>query len=230
MIPSPRPRSTRQALAGLQYALGTVAPPNPLVLAWRWRYELMLGIALPVGLVVLGGIPVMLGTVAALAVLIGAALLWAPARRYLIARAWCIITPHRVRVGCAQAWIHSRRGKIPIVLLTTRQPFGERVHLWCRAGTSAIDFTSARPLLIAALWARDIDVTGNEQYPQLIILDVIRHLPPEQPDNLQPNQPPGIEPDYLNTYVPLPRTSADGIDGPRTHPDPPSRQDLGPAA
>ena len=79
---------------------------------------------MPVALVVLGGIPVMLATLGALLVLIGAALAWPPARRHLIARAWCVITPHRVRVGCAQAWIHSRRGKIPIVLLTTRQPLG----------------------------------------------------------------------------------------------------------
>ena len=168
MFPSPRPTSTRQALAGLQYALGTVAPPNPLVLFWRWRYEAILGIGIPVALIVLGGIPVMLVTLAALAVPTVAALFWVPARRYLIARAWCIITPHRVRTGCAQAWIHSRYGKIPIILLTTRQPFGERVHLWCRAGTSAIDFTSARVLLMAACWASDIHVTSSLRYPQLI--------------------------------------------------------------
>ena len=106
-----------------------------------------MGIGLPATLIVLGDIPVMLAAYAALAVLVSAALIWAPARRLLLARAWCIITPHRVRVGCAQASIHSRRGKIPIVLLTTRQPFGERVRLRCRAGTSAIDFTSAQPLL-----------------------------------------------------------------------------------
>jgi hypothetical protein len=91
--------------------------------------------------------------------LIAAAALWPPARQQLIARAWCIITPHRVRTGCAEAWIHSRRGKLPMVLLTTQQPFGERVHLWCRAGTSALDFESARPTLISACWARDIQVT-----------------------------------------------------------------------
>src|SRR5579859_4563237 len=168
MIPSPRPRSTRQALAGLQYALGTVAPPNPLVLFWRWRYELVLGIGLPAALIVLGGLSVALITLAALSVLVGAALLWASARRYLLARAWCVITPHRVRTGCAQAWIHSRDGKLPIVLLTTRQPFGERVYLWCRAGTSAIDFTSASLLLMTACWARDIRVAASRRYPQLI--------------------------------------------------------------
>jgi hypothetical protein len=224
MIPSPRPRSTRQALAGLQYALGTVAPPNPLVFAWRWRYELILGIGLPAALVLLGGIPVMLGTLAAMAVLAGAALLYAPARRYLVARAWCVITPHRVRVGCAQAWIHSRRGKIPVVLLTTRQLFGERVHLWCRAGTSVFDFTSAQPLLAAACWARDIGVSSSERFAQLMTLDVIRHLPPgqSQQDNIQPSRP--------TVHVPVPGTSPDGTDGPRTPPDPSSRRDLGPAA
>ena len=130
MMPSPHPRSTRQALSTLQYGLGTVAPPNPLVFCWRWRYELILGIGLPAALIVLDGVPVMLGALAAMEVLAVAALVWAPTR-HLIVRAWRIITPHRVRVGCAQVWIHSRRDKIPAVL-TTRQPFAERVQLWCR--------------------------------------------------------------------------------------------------
>jgi hypothetical protein len=222
MIPSPRPRSTRQALAGLQYALSTVAPPNPLVLFWRWRYELIFGIGLPAALIVLGGLPIMLATYAALAVLVGAALLWAPWRRHLIARAWCIITPHRVRVGCAQAWIHSRYGKIPIVLLTTRQPFGERVHIWCRAGTSAIDFTSARQLMTTACWARDIQVTDNERYAQLITLDVIRRFLPDQPGD--------TELDYRTWQVPGPPTPPNNTDGQRTPPTWPNRRDVGPAA
>jgi hypothetical protein len=39
MMLSPHPRSPRQALAGLQYALGAVVPPNPLVFTWRWRWN-----------------------------------------------------------------------------------------------------------------------------------------------------------------------------------------------
>jgi len=222
MIPSPRPRSTRQALAGLQYALSAVTLPNPLVLFWRWRYELVFGIGLPAALTVLGGLPVMLGTLATLAALVGAALLWPPTRRLLIARAWCIITPHRVRVGCVQAWIHSRYGKIPIVLLTTRQPFGERVHIWCRAGTSAIDFTSARLLLTTACWARDIQVRGNERYVQLITLDVIRRFPPGQPGD--------AELGYRTGQVSGPRTPLDNTDGPQMPPTWPNRRDVGPAA
>ena len=230
MIPSPRPRSTRQALAGLQYALSVVAKPNPPVLFWRWRYELILGIGLPGALIVLGGLSVMLITLGVLVLLAGAALLWAPARRHLLARVWCIITPHRVRTGCAQGWIHSRYGKIPIVLLTTREPFGERVHLWCRAGTSAVDFTSARLLLMTACWARDIRVTASERYPQLIALDIIRHLPPGRPDRLPPVPPDDTELDYLTRHVPAPRTPPDGTNGPQAQPDPPRREDVGPAA
>ena len=104
-------------------------------------------------------------------------------RQFLVARAWCILTPHRVRVGCAQAWIHSRDGKIPAIIRTRHCPFGERVHLWCRAGISAEDLYLARELLAAACWAEDIRVLRHPGYAHLVALDVIRwsHLdaPPD---------------------------------------------------
>ena len=160
----------RQTLARMQFALRTVARPNLIVLVWRWRYELMLAAGVTVGVVTLAGWP-LLGA----AVVIALATIWPASRQPLIARAWCVVTPHRVRTACAQAWIHSRTGKIPIILLTTPQPFGERVRLWCRAGTSAEDFISARQLLVAACWAEDVLVTRSERSAQLVTLDVIRH-------------------------------------------------------
>ena len=80
----------------------------------------------------------------------------------------------RLRVGCAQAWIHSRDGKVPAVLLTWRQPFGERVYLWCRAGTSAEDLSSARGLLAAACWADDVRIARHPRYAHLVSVNVIR--------------------------------------------------------
>jgi hypothetical protein len=181
MIPSPRPGSTRQAYAGMNYAVGTVARANPVVAAWRWRYELAGMAVLAAGWLVLG--PVAMAAVAAglAAALIGTVAYWPQGRAFLAARAWCIITPHRVRVACAQAWIHSRAGKIPVVLLTRRQPFGERVYLWCRAGTSADDLSSARVLLAAACWADDIQVTRSPRYAHLVTVDVIRRARPGGP-------------------------------------------------
>jgi hypothetical protein len=175
-----RLRSVRQARADLQYALGSVSRPNPVVFAWRWRYELALAAGLPVAAIALAarlGTAQALGTILAVSLLAGAATLWPAARHHLVARAWCIITPHRIRSGCAQAWIHSRYGKIPVVLLTTRESFGERVRVWCRAGTSAEDFISARHLLVAACWAEDIQVMRSPRYAQLVTIDVIRRAP-----------------------------------------------------
>jgi len=171
--PPPRLRSRRQALGPVAAALGSVARPNPFVVAWRWRWELMLAAGVPLAAVLIAS------TLGPWALLLGGGLmaavaLWSPTRQSLVAWVWCIITPHRVRTGCAEAWIHSRRGKLPAALRTTRQPFGERVYLWCRAGTSAQDFESARPTLISACWAQDIQVTVSLRHAHLVTLDVIR--------------------------------------------------------
>ena len=46
----------------------------------------------------------------------GAALLcWPPARQQIVAWAWCVITPHRVRAGCVNAWVQTRSGRLPII-------------------------------------------------------------------------------------------------------------------
>jgi hypothetical protein len=180
MMPSPRPRSTRQAQAGLYYAFGTVSRANPIVGAYRWRYELAGPTCLAAEWMALG--PVWPAVTAGLAAwLIAVTACWPRGRRFLAARAWCIVTPHRVRVGCAQAWIHSRNGKIPAVLLTRRKPFGERVYLWCRAGTSADDLLSAQGLLAAACWADGVRVTRHPRYAHLIALDVIRRAVADTP-------------------------------------------------
>jgi hypothetical protein len=176
MMPLDRPRNSRPGQAGLYYEWVTVARANPAVAAWRWRYELGLlsalvvafaGLGLEAGLVAIANTAGLLGMLAAL---------FPALRRHLAARFWCIVTPHRVRAGCVHAWIHSRYGKIPVILLTTRQPFGERVYLWCRAGTTASDFVAARELLATACCADDVRVWRGERHAQLVCLDVIRRL------------------------------------------------------
>ena len=178
-------------MAGLELAVSTVARPNPLVIAWRWRYEIGLGIfmaAAVIGLRSAVGLWWGLTTIAAVSGLTAA---WPAARKRVVIRAWCVITAHRVRTGCAQAWIHSRRGKIPVVLYTTAQPFGERVYLWCRAGVASEDLVAARPLLAAACWADTVHVARHDRFAHLVVLDVIRRpaaLPAEdeRPDVTEP--------------------------------------------
>lgn len=173
-MPAPRPRGTRQARAGREFAIGRVARPGLLTVAWRWRYELLLAVLVSVGaylLVAAVGGPGAIVVAMVIAAIVSVA---PPLRAEVAAFVWLIVTPHRVRTGMAQAWIHSRDGKIPVVFRTTRQPFGERVHVWCRAGTSAEDFVWGRHLIVAACWARDVRVFRSERYAHVVVLDVIR--------------------------------------------------------
>jgi hypothetical protein len=220
MMPSPRPASTRQARAGLEYAIGRVARANPIVAAWRWRYELAAVTGLAVAWLALDT-AVVVWLTAGLAVALAITACFPSGRRFLSARTWCVVTPHRVRAGCAQAWIHSRYGKLPIVVLTRRQPFGERVYLWCRAGTSAADFSSARKLLAAACWAQDVQVSQHARYAHLVALDVIRREPPTE-WNGHPWYDTGTPSGSLT--VPAPREPADDafwLGEPPTHEEPP---------
>jgi hypothetical protein len=180
MMPPSRRARARQTRTGLEYALGTVTRANLIVAAWRWRYELAAaaGLAAPwVALETTAAVALMAGLAAALAL----TACFPTGRRFLAARLWCIVIPHRVRTACAHAWIHSRYGKLPVILLTRSQPRGERVYLWCRAGISAADFSSERELLTAACMATDVQVSRHARYAHLVALDVIRREPRAMP-------------------------------------------------
>jgi hypothetical protein len=185
-------RDTRMT-TDLRRALVPVARPNPLVVAWRWRYELALTAGLIAGLVIpiisVGVLPTIVAVIFITLVL----LLCPPARQFVLDRAWCVITTHRVRTGCAEAMIYSSRGKIPVILWTAHQPYGERVLLWCRAGTCVGDFTASRAMLTSACWAQDVAVLPDPRYPHLVTLDVIRRAPYNHtglPDGDRVTEPP----------------------------------------
>ena len=198
MIPAPYRRHDTRVPTDLRRLI-SVAAPNPLVVAWRWRYEIALVAGLSAGLAAaissFGAVP----TVLAMVVIALTTLCWPPARRFAIDRAWCLITPHRVRAGCAQGLIYSSRGKIPIILWTSHQAFGERVLLWCRAGTSVDDFVSAHAVLTAACWAQDVTVYFDIDHTQLVALDVIRRPPAVLTSDIEEHQPytPSDEPRAL---------------------------------
>lgn len=164
-------------LLAVDRSLVRPARPRPAVVAWRWRYELgtVAALALLWAWAVWAVGPVL--AVLALAVLVAAPASSPPARRWLLDRVWCVITAHRVRVGCTEALVYNRAGKIPMVLATHAVPYGEEVVLWCRAGTSADDLERARPVLAAACWARDVWVAADPQHAHRVTLGVVRRWP-----------------------------------------------------
>jgi hypothetical protein len=184
MIPAPYQYRDSRVPTDLRRLL-SVAAPNLLVAAWRWRYEIALVSGLAAGLAAVissfGAVP----TITAVIVAALAILCWPPARRFAADRAWCIITPHRVRVGCAEGLIYSSQGKIPIILWTSHQAFGERVLLYCRAGTTVDDFVSARTVLATGCWAQDVAIFVDVRHTQLVTLDVIRRRSDDHSEDLE---------------------------------------------
>lgn len=177
----PRQPNDPSVLSSLESALRS-RRPNPFVVIWRWRYELALAAGLPAAAIAIArglGVTWLVGAVLALTAVFGA---WPDGRRLLVKRAWCVVTPHRLRTGCAHSWIQSRSGKLPIILFTTPQPFGERVLLWCVAGISAEDLVAAKDLLIAACWATDMRITRHQRHAHLVVVDVIRQRQTSPPD------------------------------------------------
>jgi hypothetical protein len=173
-------RRERRLLAEIETAIRPRRPATLLGYTWWWRYELgiAVGLTLTLNLLVsgLGLLPTVIGTLATVGICSG----WPPARNATIAAAWRIITPHRLRAGFVQARIHSRNGRLPTILRTSRQPFGEQVRLWCPAGISVADLRSARAMLAAACWAAEVRVTTDSRHAHLVTLDVIR-LPDRGP-------------------------------------------------
>lgn len=159
----------------LHQAIVPPTRPNPLVVAWRWRYEMTLLVGLPLTLV--GLVHVLTPDLAMLVVTTMAILVarWPAARRRLVARGWCILTPHRLRAGCVQARIHTRRGRLPTILWCAPKAYGEQVLIWCPAGVTAQDFVAARQVLASTCYASDIEVVADPKYRHLVMLAVTRY-------------------------------------------------------
>ena len=180
----PRRPNDPSIMASVETAMSTVARPGLIARVWHWRYELGLIAGLVLGMVGIGitlGPGWLIAVAAATMAILAAALIWPSSRQRIIARAWCVITPHRVRTGCARSWIQTRDGRLPVVLYTVPAHFGERVWLWCRAGITAGDLEAAREILRSACWASDVRVVVNDRRSHIVVLEVIRRHPPESP-------------------------------------------------
>jgi hypothetical protein len=179
-----------RTLSDLDRALNRRRRPLPTTVLWRWRYELAaVGVltAAGIGAVNLVGAPAAALVCVLLLLLVAAVVVLPSVRRVLAARVWCVVTPHRVRTGCAQAGVFSRSGRLPAVLLTRPTKAGERVVLWCPAGTSVDDFVTASGLLRAACWAQDVQAARHPKYGHIVTLDVRRRAWPRSSVPRRPN-------------------------------------------
>ncbi len=147
---------------------------TPAGIAWRWRTELLILSGLAAAFwrldtwtssawagVILGGLAAALAAVP-------------HSRRFITRRFWCILARHRLQRLCYEARLHTRAGRIPLIIWIRPTRVGERAWLLCRAGTSAEDFEDRTGELRAACYARDARITRNRRWSHLITIDIIR--------------------------------------------------------
>ena len=141
---------------------------------WRWRTEFALTSGLTGGaywmahaITITWTLVLLTGTMGLLAVI-------PHTRRYVKARFWCLITRHRLQRLCWEARLHTRSGRLPLILRIYPTEVGERAYLWLRAGICAEDFEARTDEIRSACYARDARVARDQQRSQLIAIDVIR--------------------------------------------------------
>jgi hypothetical protein len=208
----PGRRSDPGVLADMETAISTVPRPGLVELLWNWRHELLVAAALAGPLTAIGlilGAGWLVTTTVAEAVLFAGLLASPPARRLVIAWAWCVITSHRIRTGCRHAWVQSRDGRLPVVLRTRPSVSGERALIWCRAGIVPDDFAAAKDVIAAACWAYDVRVAASQRWRHMVTLEVVRREPPAP----APAAEPGTWPYLTQAEDPEePATAAIGAD------------------
>jgi hypothetical protein len=102
-------------------------------------------------------------------------------RRFIVRRAWCVLSRHRIQRVCFETRMHTRSGRLPLVLRITPTKVGERALIWCRAGICADDFEAHAAEIAAACLARQARIEGNRRWAQMVQLDIVRR------DNLGPH-------------------------------------------
>ena len=147
---------------------------TPAGIAWRWRTEL---IVLAILAAVLRWLDIMITLLWASLVLAAFAglLLGVPhSRRFITRRFWCVLARHRLHRLCYEARLHTRSGRLPLILWIRPTRVGERAWMLCRAGICAEDFEAHTGELRAACYARDARVTRHRRWSHLITVDIIR--------------------------------------------------------
>jgi hypothetical protein len=142
--------------------------------AWRWRAELTFLVILTAALWRLALLITLTWAAATLAglVLVLAVLPWT--RRFITRRFWCVLARHRLHRLCYEARLHTRSGRLPLILWIRPTKVGERAHVLCRAGICAEDFEAHIGELRAACYAREARVTRNRRWSHLVTIDIIR--------------------------------------------------------
>ena len=160
-----------------------------------------------------------------------------PARRWIIAATWCLITRHRIRVCFSEFIITNRTGCLPLIFWAIPTPVGERVWIWLRPGLALADLQNRLDLIAVACWADTaIAESASESNSALVRLDIKRRnaftAPASTPllNLITPGTPPRDHGDLpVPTALDLPDVTTEQVTPP-ARPATPIRADRKPRA
>ncbi|MBF8190944.1 hypothetical protein ITP53_35610 [Nonomuraea sp. K274] len=214
------PRNPRNQIYPANEDLPAAGGGGALVRLWRIRTELLVVAGLAVfALALLGAtregrwVPFILLTSA-----ISVPAATRSGRNWVVAHFWCVVTRHRLQRICLETTMHTRAGRIPLVLWITPSTTGEKALIMTRAGISAEEFEAYAEEIAAACWARSANVYRHRRRAHLLIVEIVRR--DETPGVTSPGldrlygrhawvslRPDLEEPPDLRTEVVLPRAA-----------------------
>jgi hypothetical protein len=106
--------------------------------------------------------------------LVTAAFVTPPVRRFIIRRAWCVISRHRLQKVFFETRMHTRSGRLSLVLRIHPTQVGERALIWCRAGICFEDFEAHTGEIAAAFYAREARIERSKRWAQLVQVNIVR--------------------------------------------------------
>ena len=143
---------------------------------WRWRSELgsllVTAAAFFLGWWRLGSWLWLLLILVVLVLVL--ALVPHPRRSLLLARFWVLFTRHRLQRSFWELRLHTRAGRLPLVLWMSPTRVGVRAWVLLRAGMTFEDFEESAPAFATACGALDCRVTASPRSAWLLFIDVIR--------------------------------------------------------
>jgi hypothetical protein len=95
-------------------------------------------------------------------------------RRFLIRRIWCIASRHRLQKVFFETRMHTRSGRLSLILRIHPTEVGEQALIWCRAGICFEDFEAHTGEIAAACYAREARVERSKRWAQLVTVDIVR--------------------------------------------------------
>ncbi len=141
---------------------------------WRMRSEAATLAASASAFVALDAAITAVWAAVVLAVIVTVLLALPWTRRFLTRRAWCVLSRHRMQRVFFETRMHTRSGRLSLILRIHPTEVGERALIWCRAGICFEDFEAHTGEMAAACYAREARVERSKRWAQIVVVNIVR--------------------------------------------------------